>query len=136
MSLHLSIITPTQIALEKDIAYVYLPGATGEIGILDSHEPLISVVRPGEVRYVDLNGKENQLVIGEGFVQVADNKIVVVVDIAMEADAIDVHNVEKAIEDAKNALSQAQQLSEEESARFEASMAKNLALLNFKKKRH
>lgn len=135
MSLHLSIITPTQVALDEDVEYVYLPGAHGEIGLLESHTPLISVVEPGEVSYADLDGKEQQLVIGSGFVQVDDDNIVVVVDMAVEADAIDVHNVEKAIEDAKKALSEAQQLSEEESARFEANMAKNLALLNFKKKR-
>lgn len=133
--MHLSIITPTQVALDEEIEEVYLPGANGEIGLLESHTSLISVVEPGEVRYTDLDGAEKQLVIGSGFVQVDDDNIVVVVDMAVEADSIDVHNVEKAIEDAKKALSEAQQLSEEESARFEANMAKNLALLNFKKKR-
>ena len=135
MTLHLSIITPNQVALDTEVEEVYLPGVTGEIGILEDHTPLISVVEPGEVRYTDMNDKEHQLVIGSGFVQVENDQVVVVVDIALEADAIDVGNVEKAIEDAKKALSSAKQLSAEESARFEANMAKNIAILNFKRKR-
>ncbi len=134
--LHLTIITPDKVVLNEDVDYVYLPGSDGEMGILDQHTPLIGVTRPGEMRYKRTEGhKEHTLVIGLGFVQVAENHVELVVDLALKDREINEETFEQAIENAKKALEDAQQLSAEESARFEATIAKNLAVLNFKRAR-
>lgn len=133
MPLHLSIITPDKIALQEEISYVYLPGPHGEIGILEAHTPLISVLEPGELRYADLHGEVKHLIVGAGFVQVEQDKIDVVVGLALEDAANAEQSFEEAIARARKALEHVQQMSEEESARLEATIGKTISLLELRK---
>ena len=133
MSLYLSIITPDKIALQEEVSYVYLPGPDGEIGILTEHTPLISVLEPGELRYATLSGEIKHLIVGSGFVQVENNKIDVVVGLALEDAENAEQSFEEAIARAQKALEHIQQMSEEESARLEASIGKTISLLELRK---
>lgn len=136
MSLHLSIITPDKIVLQEEIAYVYLPGAEGEIGILEAHTPLISVIEPGELRYENMQGEMKHLIVGAGFVQVEQNEIDVVVGLALEDAENADQTFDEAIAKAQKALEHIQQMSEEESARLEASIGKTISILELRRNKN
>lgn len=139
MALHLEITTPDGTALQTEVEYAYFPGVNGEFGILQTHTPLISVLIPGELRYKRAEDDEEMLiVIGAGFVEVRHDEIVAVTEIALtavEAAKISDHDYERQIEEAKQKLANVQALSVEESAHFEASLARDLAVLRFKRKK-
>lgn len=130
------IITPDRTALSEEVESVYLPGSLGEMGVLTEHTALITTIEPGELRYKPVGKPEVHIVVGSGFVQIEDNHILMVTDLALEPDEIDESSVEKAIAAAQEALKLAEGMNREDQARFEASLAKQIAVLSFKRKKH
>lgn len=65
--MRLDIVTPERRALSEEVDSVVVPGADGELGILKAHAPLVSTLRPGELRYLK-GGVETSLAIGTGIV--------------------------------------------------------------------
>ena len=61
----------------------------GRVGILPRHAPLVTALSFGELRYKK-EGEEFSFAIGGGFLQVADNKVIVLADTAEAAQDIDV----------------------------------------------
>lgn len=84
----LEIVTPATLKYEGDVQMVRLPGVEGEMGILANHAPLLAMLNPGILVY-RLKGEDHSLATGEGFVKVAENRVVVMVDSAERPDEID-----------------------------------------------
>lgn len=137
MSLHFTIITPLRTALETEVSSVHLPASQGEMEVLPGHTDLITSVANGELTYRPVSGEAQTLFVGGGFLQVENDKVLLVTDTALAAADIDSDTVEKAVERAKAALrNSASVLSREEQANLEAAIAKQLAMLEFHKKLH
>lgn len=136
MALSFQIITPDGVVLSEQVDHVYLPGALGEMGVLDHHASIITTVQPGELRYTPVGKSEERLVVGTGFFQAEDDRLILVTDLALNDDQIDTASVEKAIEAAREALKEREGMTREDQARFEANLTKQIAVLSFKRKRH
>ena len=68
---------------------VTVPGLGGELGILPGHTPLISQVQTGVLTYVQ-DGKSSSLHVSGGFVEVREDHVSVLAEIAERPDEIDV----------------------------------------------
>lgn len=84
----LEIVTPAALKYEGDVQMVRLPGVEGEMGILANHAPLLAMLNPGVLVY-RVKGEEHNLATGGGFVKVASNRVVAMVDSAERPDEID-----------------------------------------------
>jgi len=58
--LHLEIVTPEKKIFSDTVTDVYLPGADGEMGVLQLHAALVTALQPGELRY-QKDGTEHAL---------------------------------------------------------------------------
>ncbi len=87
--LKLEIVTPEKLVLDAEADSVTLPTASGEAGILPSHAPLVSALKPGILTY-SVKGVNDKLAISSGFVEVNTDKVSVLVDTAETASDIDV----------------------------------------------
>jgi F-type H+-transporting ATPase subunit epsilon len=67
----------------------------GQIGILPRHAPLLTLLAPGELR-VRSRGNDSVLAVSGGFLEVADDRVVVLADAAERAEEIDVARAEEA----------------------------------------
>ena len=67
---------------------VTVPGLGGELGILPGHTPLISNLQTGVLTYVQ-DGKSSQLHVSGGFVEVRDDHVAVLADVAERPEEID-----------------------------------------------
>ena len=76
MSLQLSIVTPERTLVELAVYSVLAPGAEGEFGVLPAHEPYLTVLQAGEVRY-DEGGRTHRVAVTGGFVEVTQEQVVV-----------------------------------------------------------
>ena len=132
-TLHLEIVTAEARTFSDDVDMVVLPGADGEMGILPLHAPLLSLLKPGELRYKKGN-HETALAIGDGFVEVGPDRVSVITDMAIEEKFIDEAAMVAAMDRAKEALKN-RELGGEEQATIEASIARAIAQLNLKRKR-
>jgi F-type H+-transporting ATPase subunit epsilon len=88
---------------EDDVDMVVAPGADGSLGILPNHAALISLLSNGELR-IKKGGHEESLVTFGGFLEVIDNKVLVLADSAERVEEIDVARAEQARERAEQAL--------------------------------
>jgi F-type H+-transporting ATPase subunit epsilon len=135
MPLQLEIITPMGVFCNKTVEYVSLQSSQGELGILPDHEPLITTLSPGELHFTEPGGDTDNLVTGMGFLQIVNDRVTVVTDLALKDEQIDETSVEKAIEAAQEALKKRDELTREEQAQFEANLMRQMAVLSFKKKK-
>ena len=77
--LKLEIVTPEERKFSGDVDMVVVPGVEGELGILPLHVPLMTRLLPGEVR-ITQDGKEMELVIGTGFLEVSPTQVAILTD--------------------------------------------------------
>jgi F-type H+-transporting ATPase subunit epsilon len=132
-TLRLDIVTPEQTAYSEDVDMVTLPGTEGEFGVYPNHVPLMTTLRPGELR-VTKNGRSEYLAVGEGFVEVRGDSVSVLTDMAIHPEKIDESAAEAAIERARAAMKE--DLGAEQVATIQATMQKALAQLTVKRRRH
>ena len=130
-TLRLEIVTPEAKAYSEDVEMVVLPGTDGELGVYPQHVPVLTTLKPGELR-VFKSGGETSLAVGEGFAEITGDSISVLTDMALESTAIDESAAEAAVARAQAAMKE--DLGSEEVAAVQASLQKALAQLNVKRR--
>jgi F-type H+-transporting ATPase subunit epsilon len=79
-AIDLEIITSREVALRAEIKDLYIPAFLGEAGVLSHHLPYLTLLKAGEISYLDLEGKRHFLYSGEGFLEVRDDRIALIID--------------------------------------------------------
>ena len=131
-TLRLEIVTPEAKAYSEEVEMVVLPGTDGELGVYPQHVPVLTTLKPGELR-VFKSGQETSLAVGEGFAEITGDSISVLTDMALESTAIDETAAEAAVARAQAAMKE--DLGSEEVAAVQASLQKALAQLHVKRRR-
>ncbi|MBC7930660.1 MAG: F0F1 ATP synthase subunit epsilon [Rubrivivax sp.] len=88
MALQLDVITPERRLLSEQVDAVTVPGLGGELGILPGHTPLISQLQTGVLSYTR-GGETRRLLVSGGFVEVNDDRVSVLTDLAELPGEID-----------------------------------------------
>ncbi len=129
--LHLKLVTPERIMMDEEVDMVTLSSADGQLGILPHHANLMAKLVPGELK-IKKGAKLDTLATGDGFIQMADNVLTIMTDLAVDEADIDEKAVEEAKKRAETALEQ--KLSDEEYAETMAILEKSLAQLRIKRR--
>ncbi|MBJ7258428.1 MAG: ATP synthase F1 subunit epsilon [Chthoniobacterales bacterium] len=132
--LHFEIVSPAGVSTAAEVEQVVIPTTSGEIGVLANHEPLMTMLEPGELAVIS-DGKTTYAAVGEGFAQITPGRISILTDMVARESEIDEDTVAKAIERAQTALANSANLSDEEAAGLEAGLKRNLAMLGVKRRR-
>ena len=72
--LNLKIVSPERVEYTGDVESITMPGVNGGFQVLNSHAPIISILKEGTVVYDDSQGRHD-LPIESGFVVVQKNKV-------------------------------------------------------------
>lgn len=104
MALSIEIVTPEQRVLTTECDEVRLPGADGGFGIRPGHTPLVAALMPGELVYVT-GGTEHRMAVGEGFAEVSNDRVRILVEEAVRADEIDPNRAATELKDLTARLS-------------------------------
>jgi F-type H+-transporting ATPase subunit epsilon len=94
-TLTLEVATPERELVSETVSEVQLPGKNGYMGILPGHAPLLGQLGIGTLSYV-VEGQKRLLAVHGGFVEIADDHVRVLADIAERAEEIDVPRAERA----------------------------------------
>ena len=86
--IQLDVVTPERRVLDEPVEMVTVPGLNGEMGILPGHTPLISQLKTGVLTYTQ-DGKNYQLHVSGGFVEVRDDHVSVLAEVAERPEEID-----------------------------------------------
>ena len=132
-TMRLEIVTPESRAYSDDVESVVIPAVEGEMGVLPMHIPFVTAIKPGEL-VVTKSGRPLHLAVGSGFVEITQERVNVLTDMALEEQAIDEAAAEAAVKRAQEALA-GRDLGAEEEAAVQAALAKSLAQLHVKRRR-
>lgn len=102
-TLRLEVVTPDKTVVSTDAEMVICPGVEGEFGILPHHVSLLSALKIGNLRY-RANGKDEDVFISGGFVDVNNNSCSVLAESAEHARDIDTGRAQAARERAEQRL--------------------------------
>ena len=106
------IVTPVAKLVSDEVELVVVPGVEGEMGFLKGHAPLVSVLADGEARVKAVGASETvHYALQGGYVEVTDDKVIILADRALPAADIDVEQVREQLAGIEEQLSG---LSEEE----------------------
>lgn len=128
MLVHVDIVSAEGHLYSGQGVMIYAPAVMGEIGIAPRHAPLVSPLKPGDVR-VDLGeGKEMEhFYISGGMIEVQPFKVTILADTGIRAADINEAAAEEAKKHAEEAL--IDQRSDMELAKAQAELAQAVALL-------
>ncbi len=103
--IRLEVVTPEKEVFHQMVERFSVPAVIGSTGILYNHAPLLTVLQPGELSYVQ-DGKEGWMFVSRGFLEMHDNEAEILVDSAELAADIDLARAQKAEERARQRLEQ------------------------------
>ena len=130
-TMKLEIVTPDGQAYSSDVEMVTLTGELGEMGILPGHVRLLTGMVPGEM-VVRKDGRDTFVAVGIGIVEITNDRVSILTDMAVAADKIDEAKAEEARLRAEARLRD--KLADEEVATINAALAKALAQLKVKRR--
>ena len=104
-TIHVDIVSAEGEIFSGEASMVFLPASEGEIGVTPRHAPLLTLLKPGEVRVQLPEGDEQFFYVGGGALEVQPNKVTVLADTAARAKDLDEAAAVAARQRAEEALS-------------------------------
>ena len=132
MTIKVDIVTAERLVFSEDADIVMVPGVEGEMGILPHHEPIMTMIKPGEI-LIRKGTEEYSLAVSGGFLEVTPDHITILADAAERADEIDIARAEAAKKRAEEKLTN--HAADTDSANAEASLRRALARIKVAEKR-
>jgi F-type H+-transporting ATPase subunit epsilon len=128
-TIHVDIVSAEGEIFSGEAEMFFAPGADGDLGIAPRHAPLLTLLKPGEVRVKTPDGQEQRFFVGGGALEVQPAKVTVLADTALRAHDVDEaaalaakQRAEDALRDKSGHISQAEALAE---------LARTTAMLKF-----
>jgi F-type H+-transporting ATPase subunit epsilon len=123
------VLTPEGQVFSDEVEMISTRTATGSIGILANHAPLMAILDPTELRLYKSDSDIVKFAQGEGYLQVVDNSALVLVEEAVDPDSLDRSDLESRLEEARSGVEDAEEGSEER-ARLERNVERYKAFLD------
>ncbi len=94
--LDVEIVTGERVVFQEHaVDMVVAPGAAGALGILPEHAPLVTTLALGELR-IKKGSDERSILVYGGFLEVGDDRVLVLADTAEHAEEVDIERAEAA----------------------------------------
>ena len=102
MSLRIELVSPENIVYEGDAELVIARTSDGEIGFQPGHVPFVGNLVSSVVRVALSDGGVQRIAVHSGFVEVSDNHVALLCDVAELAEDIDIERAKASLESAKS----------------------------------
>ena len=122
------VLTPDGTVFDDEVEMVSTKTTVGSIGVLANHEPVLAMLDPTELRLYRSDSDVVSFAQAEGYMQVADNHVLLLVEEAIPPDELDRSLFESRLEEARKGLEGAEEDSEER-ARYERDVKRYEAFL-------
>ncbi|HSN39672.1 MAG TPA: F0F1 ATP synthase subunit epsilon [Burkholderiales bacterium] len=127
-TIHVDVVSAEEAIYSGDAEFVVLPGEAGELGIYPRHTPLITRIRPGEVRIKPAGGGDEELIfVAGGILEVQPAVVTVLADTAIRAHDLDEAKAQEAKRRAEETMHN--KTSKLEIAKAQAELAEAIAQL-------
>ncbi len=107
-SFQLEIVSVERSLFSGKTNFVVVPGIAGELGIFPKHTPLLTKIKPGTLKFKELNSdKENFFFVAGGFLEVQPSVVTILADVVVRGEEIDQARAEESIRKAEDAIAAA-----------------------------
>ena len=121
-TIHVDVVSAEESIFSGEARFVALPGEAGELGIYPRHTPLITRIKPGEVRIKPADGSAEEFIfVAGGVLEVQPKGVTVLADTAIRGADLDEAKATEALKQAEEARKNAQ--GKQEVATVEAELA-------------
>ena len=103
-TIHVDIVSAEGEIFSGEASMVFAPAVLGDIGIAPRHAPLLTTLRPGEVRVQSASGEEQHFFVGGGALEIQPHLVTVLADTALRAKDLDEAAALQAKQRAEDAL--------------------------------
>jgi len=100
---HFELVSPEKLLFSGDVEQVDLPGVDGDFGVLASHAPMVTTLRPGILTVHASGGKQRIVVLG-GFAEVSKDGLTVLANVAEAEEDIDHGMITSRIDDLESRI--------------------------------
>ena len=120
------VLTPEGEVFSDEVEMVSTKTAVGSIGVLANHQPLLAMLDPAELRLYKSESDVVRFAQAEGYLQVANNRVLILVEEAHETGSLDASELRERVKQAEHELEQAgddserKRVAERDKARWEA----------------
>jgi F-type H+-transporting ATPase subunit epsilon len=133
--MEIKIVTPNGVVYNNNAKSITMPTRNGVITVLEDHQPLVSILEPGEIVIKNESEEDVLISVSSGLVEVHEGNIVyVIADTAELAEYIDIERAEDAAKKAQEELAKLDKLQDIDFAKLQASIDKEMARVNVGKK--
>ena len=122
-TIHVDIVSAEAEIFSGEAEMVFAPAVEGEVGVAPRHTPLLTFLKPGEVRVRHPGGEEEAFYVSGGMLEIQPHVVTVLSDTAMRAHDLDEAAALEAKERAERMLSDRQADIDEAKARAELAQA-------------
>ena len=119
MALQVELVSPDRILFSDEAEMVICRTPAGEIAFLAGHVPFLGALEIAEVRIHRGGGQVDKVAVHEGFVEVKEDRVIILSDIAELPDQIDTERARRAKDEAEQELKQSSD-DEDEQERIQA----------------
>jgi len=127
MTLHVDIVSAEAEIFSGTATMVFAPAEMGEVGIAPRHAPLLTRLKPGEVRVQTQEGEELSFFVSGGMLEIQPHVVTVLSDTAIRADDLDEAQAVEAKERAERLL--ADRTADIDYAKAQSELAQSIAQL-------
>lgn len=107
------ILTPEGEVFNEEVEMVSTRTTAGSIGVLANHEPVLAILDPTELRLYRSESDVVRFAQGEGYLQVGNNRVLILVEEAHPPDDLDTSELQDRLKRAEDELSRAEEDSEQ-----------------------
>ena len=104
---HVEVLTPEGEVFNDEVEMISTRTTIGSIGVLANHEPVLAMLDPTELRLYKSESEVVRFAQAEGYMQVADNRALLLVEEAHAPDALDVSSLRERLQRAERELESA-----------------------------
>ena len=123
MALTFELVTPEASAVTIDATMVVVPGAEGDMGVLEDHSPTVSSLRPGVVSVNGTDGGDTGYFVAGGFAEITGERCVILAESATALSDLTAEAAQAAMTEAKAALDTATSEGEKNAAERKLAIA-------------
>jgi F-type H+-transporting ATPase subunit epsilon len=88
-TIRVEIVSAEKAIFSGDVRMIVATGSEGEIGILPGHIPLLTMIKPGQIRLTHPDGTEENFYVSGGFLEVQPSVVTILADTVIRAEDID-----------------------------------------------
>jgi F-type H+-transporting ATPase subunit epsilon len=110
---HCQVLTPEGEVFNDEVEMVSTRTSVGTLGVLANHAPLMGMLEPTELRLYKTESEIVRYAQSEGYLQVVDNEVLLLVEEAIEPGKIDRASIEERLREAERLAQEAEEGSED-----------------------